>query len=109
MPRDILSKDDPVCARDLRKSFEDRVYGVYACVVSRWGRDLVKWLKGAAEAYARAKTERGLLEFHDLLLLARNMLRESRAAREFFKQRFAYLLVDEFQDTDPLQAEIVIY
>ena len=37
------------------------------------------------------------------------MLRDSRAARDFFKARFDYLLVDEFQDTDPLQAEIVFF
>ncbi len=60
-------------------------------------------------AYVDVKTERSLLDFHDLLILARDMLRDSRAAREFFKARFDYLLVDEFQDTDPLQAEIVFF
>jgi ATP-dependent helicase/nuclease subunit A len=66
-------------------------------------------LKGAARAYAEAKGQRGLLDFQDLLLVARNMLRDSQAARQYFKLRFAYILVDEFQDTDPLQAEIVFY
>jgi ATP-dependent helicase/nuclease subunit A len=52
--------------------------------------------------------ERGLLDFDDLLLAARRLLRESRAAREHFQARFPHLVVDEFQDTDPIQAEIVL-
>ncbi len=52
--------------------------------------------------------ERGLLDFDDLLLAARRLLRTSRAAREHFQARFPHLVVDEFQDTDPIQAEIVL-
>ena len=39
---------------------------------------------------------------------ARDLLRDSRAAREHFQARFPHLVVDEFQDTDPVQAEIVL-
>ena len=52
--------------------------------------------------------ERGLLDFDDLLLAARTLLRTSRAAREHFQSRFPHLVVDEFQDTDPVQAEVVL-
>ena len=55
-----------------------------------------------------AKRQRGLLDFDDLLLKARDLLRDSRAAREHFHARFETLVVDEFQDTDPVQAEIVM-
>ena len=96
-------------AQSLRKEFPRRVNAVYSLFVSRWAEDLVEWAKGAVRAYFQAESARGLLDFQDLLLLARNMLRESHAARDYFKQRFDYLLVDEFQDTDPLQAEIVFY
>ncbi len=54
------------------------------------------------------KRRRGLLEFDDLLLAARDLLRSSRAAREHFQLRFPHLVVDEFQDTDPVQAEVVL-
>ncbi len=57
---------------------------------------------------ATEKERRGLLDFDDLLLAARNLLRRSRAAREHFQDRFPHLVVDEFQDTDPVQAEIVL-
>lgn len=54
------------------------------------------------------KRVRGLLDFDDLLLKARDLLRRSRPAREHFRERFTTLVVDEFQDTDPIQAEIVL-
>ncbi len=66
------------------------------------------WLRtGFLQEYRAAKEARRLLDFADLLIICRNMLRESRAARSALQQRFDCLLVDEFQDTDPLQAEIV--
>jgi len=61
---------------------------------------------GRAEAEKRG---RGLLDFQDLLLKARNMLRDNLEVRTYFQGRFSHILVDEFQDTDPLQAEIVFF
>ncbi|MGH9398916.1 MAG: UvrD-helicase domain-containing protein, partial [Thermoanaerobaculia bacterium] len=58
-------------------------------------------------AVAQEKRKRGLVDFDDLLLLARDLLRSSAAARVHFRRRFRLLAVDEFQDTDPLQMEIV--
>ncbi len=55
-----------------------------------------------------AKLRDGLLDFDDLLLRARDLLRRSRAAREHFHAKYRTLVVDEFQDTDPVQAEIVM-
>lgn len=47
----------------------------------------------------------GNLEFHDLLVAARDLLRND-ATRASLAKRFRFLLIDEFQDTDPLQLEI---
>src|SRR5262249_59092576 len=44
-----------------------------------------------------------------LLLLARDLLRDHPRVRSDFQQRFLPILVDEFQDTDPIQAEILFY
>ena len=55
-----------------------------------------------------AKRREGLLDFDDLLLAARDLLRRSPAAREHFHGKYRTLVVDEFQDTDPVQAEIVL-
>lgn len=51
----------------------------------------------------------GLVSYDDLLRLARNLLRDHPTVRDTYKQRYRMLLVDEFQDTDPLQYEIVFF
>ncbi|MEO8445298.1 MAG: UvrD-helicase domain-containing protein, partial [Gammaproteobacteria bacterium] len=58
----------------------------------------------AFRAYKRAAA---LLDFDDLLGLARDLLRQHEPVRVALSQRFRHVLVDEFQDTDPLQAEIL--
>ena len=50
----------------------------------------------------------GSADFDDLLNWARDLLLKSPEARAYFRRRFPVLLVDEFQDTDPVQAEIAI-
>ncbi len=59
--------------------------------------------------YAAWRRRQGRLNFQDLLLLARNLLRDHPQVRRDFQQRFLPILVDEFQDTDPIQAEILFY
>ena len=70
---------------------------------------LGQWLRRFAIAFAEALQARGGLDFQGLLLGARDMLRDNREVRAYFRDRYRYLLVDEFQDTDPLQAEIVFF
>jgi len=60
----------------------------------------------AAEA-AQRQSALGKLDFADLLGKTRDLLLGRPDVRAAFQAAFAYLLVDEFQDTDPLQAEIV--
>lgn len=60
------------------------------------------------EIYEDIKRRAGRLDFLDLLLVARNLVRDSAAVRAELQRRFTHIFVDEFQDTDPLQAEILI-
>ncbi len=57
---------------------------------------------------ADRRRREGRLTFEDLLIEARNLLVMSAGARRFFRERYSHILIDEFQDTDPLQAEIVL-
>ena len=62
------------------------------------------------DAAARDRVRQGRLEFHDLLVLARRLLQgpagpEVRAA---LRTRYQRLLLDEFQDTDPIQVELAV-
>lgn len=60
------------------------------------------------DRYDRLKTETGRLDFVDLLLKARDLIRDNDGVRRDAQQRYARIFVDEFQDTDPLQAEILL-
>ncbi|HZA00262.1 MAG TPA: UvrD-helicase domain-containing protein, partial [Acidimicrobiales bacterium] len=90
---------DGVCGRcdDLRGE-------VALAAVTRLAVELRRFtLEAAAE---RRRT--GELEFHDLLVLARQLLRGPHAptVRAALHHRYRHLLVDEFQDTDPIQVEL---
>ncbi|HEY7317448.1 MAG TPA: UvrD-helicase domain-containing protein [Candidatus Binatia bacterium] len=65
-------------------------------------------LSGCVLAYETAKARAGALDFLDLLLKTRDLIRDNREVRLSFQQRFKRIFVDEFQDTDPLQAEILL-
>jgi ATP-dependent helicase/nuclease subunit A len=58
--------------------------------------------------YQLMKERAGKLDFLDLLIRARDLLVQSPGVRKHFQERFSHLFVDEFQDTDPLQAEIIV-
>jgi len=51
----------------------------------------------------------GWLSFNGLLTKTRDLLRDSPRVRRHLKQQFAAVLVDEFQDTDPVQYELIVY
>jgi ATP-dependent helicase/nuclease subunit A len=65
-------------------------------------------LRGCVLAYEAAKAKAGALDFLDLLLKTRDLIRDDSDVRSSFQQRFKRIFVDEFQDTDPLQAEILL-
>ncbi len=65
-------------------------------------------LRGLIEDYEAAKQKAGLLDFDDLLLRTRSLLRDHAGVRQELAGRFRHLVVDEYQDTDPMQTEIVL-
>jgi len=65
-------------------------------------------LIGAVRKYEQLKARSGSLDFLDLLLKARDLVKGNETVRRGFQDRFTHIFVDEFQDTDPLQAEILL-
>ena len=59
--------------------------------------------------YAKRRRVEGRAEFHDLLVWARGLLRDKVDVRDHFRARFSHVLIDEVQDTDPIQTEIAMY
>jgi ATP-dependent helicase/nuclease subunit A len=72
-------------------------------------RDLCGLLIPFAEHFREAFTRVGLISFDGLLARARALVRDHAPVREQLKRRFQAILIDEFQDTDPIQYEILIY
>jgi len=58
------------------------------------------------EAYDREKSKKFLLDFDDLLVESYRMLNDYEEVQEKYRGTFRHLLVDEYQDTNPLQNEI---
>jgi ATP-dependent helicase/nuclease subunit A len=69
----------------------------------------VTLLTRARESAAAERRRLNSLNYGDLLNLTARVLRENKPVRQALQQKFRYLLVDEFQDTDPVQAEIVFW
>jgi ATP-dependent helicase/nuclease subunit A len=67
----------------------------------------LSFARRAATAYEQERIRAGTLNFQDLLMSAARLLRDSPPARRELSDRYRFLLVDEFQDTDPIQAEVL--
>jgi ATP-dependent helicase/nuclease subunit A len=65
------------------------------------------FLGPAVAFYAERRRTEARLNFQDQLMFAAALLREQPDVRGYFRKRFHPVLVDEFQDTDPIQAEIL--
>jgi len=71
--------------------------------------DTIKFVLPAVEYYHELRQRVSMLNFQDLLLKTSCLLRDYPEVRQYFQQKYKCLLVDEFQDTDPIQAEIIFY
>jgi ATP-dependent helicase/nuclease subunit A len=69
---------------------------------------IAKELRHLVLAYAEERRQRGLVTYQDLLVRARNLLRDHPDVRAALRARWDFVAVDEFQDTDPLQAELAL-
>ncbi|HET7744745.1 MAG TPA: UvrD-helicase domain-containing protein [Gaiellaceae bacterium] len=71
-------------------------------------RDLLQeLLERFADEYSRAKRRESVVDFEDLQLAARDLLRDDEGVRDAIRLRFRLVMVDEFQDTNRLQCELV--
>ncbi len=90
----------PSCCRTLR-AFRDHADADLAALLHEEMRDCLR-------RYEERKQEAGALDFLDLLIKARDLVRDNTDVCREFRERFRVILVDEFQDTDPLQAELLL-
>ena len=68
---------------------------------------LTKQIERVAFNYAGRKRERNVMDYDDLLLHWRTLLTEKPDIADIYREQFQHILVDEYQDTNRLQAEII--
>ena len=96
---------------DARKEVEATRAAV-ADAVDRYRLEVIDSFVARVAAFVEdrvgARQAKGELVYHDLLVLARRLLRSSPGVRDELHQRYTHILLDEFQDTDPLQIELAV-
>ena len=70
---------------------------------------VVRLLEPFIQHVRRTYADKGWIRFDGLLVRVRDVLRDYPSVREQLKKDFQAIMVDEFQDTDPLQYEILLY
>ncbi|MFW6175081.1 MAG: UvrD-helicase domain-containing protein, partial [Chloroflexota bacterium] len=68
--------------------------------------ELANAVAGFVLEYEEERRAEGRAEFHDMLVWAAKMLENKHDALRHFQQRYDHILIDEFQDTDPLQVKL---
>lgn len=94
------------------RAARDAVKARLDAVVDQCAEDLAPCLEEAlwpvVDRYEAAKSQAGKLDFFDLLHKTRDLLVSDAGVRNDLQRRVTHVLVDEFQDTDPLQADILL-
>ena len=103
-------KEGKAAAKELGIRFEEFRTTLAADFLRAWYVHryavVIDILQSAIEEFGAERRTHGTLGFQDLLSLAANLLRTSDAARTSLGRQYQRLLVDEFQDTDPIQAAV---
>ncbi len=69
--------------------------------------EFIDRIEGFAAAYAKRKKEQNVVDYDDLLVFWLKLLEEAPEVAEYYQKRFQHCLVDEYQDTNVLQAAII--
>ncbi|MDP1857820.1 MAG: UvrD-helicase domain-containing protein, partial [Gemmatimonadaceae bacterium] len=106
------TKEGKAAVKAVSDDFTALVQGPLADALAQWREHrypiVMRVLQRASRDFAEHRHATGQLGFNDLLMLTAQLLREHDEARAALGARWQHLLVDEFQDTDPIQAEVCL-
>ncbi len=89
-------------ARNTRGTIEETVVNYFP-----QHNELIEQIGAFAEVYAKRKNEQQVVDYDDLLTNWLKLMDVAPEVRDYYNQRFRHTLVDEYQDTNTLQAKIV--
>ncbi len=100
--------------RDEWKTFckqyvDDIAYSIKYPAIKKLYENTNRMIQDFIAFYRQTMREQGKMDFSEILCKTDQLLASSREARDYFKQKFSKIFVDEFQDTDPLQVKILFY
>lgn len=111
MWRKTMGRDVGDRLADEAEEHYSRCRAAYGALMGRIATALISTfsaeLDGVLADYEAFKNRAAVLDFDDLLFTCRDVLRAYPDVRAAAAKRFARILVDEFQDTDPVQAEVL--
>jgi len=100
-------------ALDFQSVFDSFREGVVKEALRQWREfrhsKILGFLKPALDFFKEKRLSQSKLNFQDQLMLSSQLLRDNPEVRRYFSRRYSHILVDEFQDTDPIQAEVLLY
>jgi ATP-dependent exoDNAse (exonuclease V) beta subunit len=99
---------DKARLKELREDYAELVAGTGLRLRTNALLGLLPHIESFVESYEQQRRRAGTADFDDLLFWARDLLRDNQPARNYFRRRFRAVLIDEFQDTDPVQAELAL-
>ena len=91
------------------EALRDQIHATRQAIGAELLAELQAPLLAFRREYQAAKERRAVLDFDDLLARAEQLVRTQPAVRRALFARIRTLFVDEFQDTDPIQARLVFY
>lgn len=98
---------EPSMYKDLIKELYDVYYSLYKLENGEKYNTCTDFINMVVKY--KNENYQGRLTFNDLLYKASKLIKESPRARAHFKGKYKYFYIDEFQDTDPMQAELVLH
>lgn len=98
-------------AKELIQSIKKSLEQLSAIVAGVFAQESAAWFGSTLEEFDRRiagrKSVRGAVDFSDLEIMTRDLLRSNPELRARVQQSYRFVLVDEFQDTNSLQKEIL--
>jgi ATP-dependent helicase/nuclease subunit A len=103
----------PVAVREIKKDLQGNLSRMKEAYYQLQSHEYLVWFQQLLERidlnYRNWKLDHGVLDFDDLQIRVRDILKSNRKIRRELKNRFKVIMLDEFQDTNGLQKEIVYY
>lgn len=104
---------DPATAKQQREAHARFRDEIVVPAIEKWHRYchyfIMELVVPATRYFDTIRHESSQMNYQDLLIKAAELLRNNGEVRAYFQKRFTHVLVDEFQDTDPIQAEVILY